>query len=264
MRGDRIAIKTDWLLVALLTLPLAIAVGKWPLLPTSAVFAGFFSLADLSPHFHKAVENVLFVPLGAVVVVFFRLTLGLRVLGLFRPILMAMAFDALGIPISVAFLMFVLVIIVALRSLLTTDHSYSRVAILLSLASALLFAPLMAGDWWHIGWLRDIVFFPVIALCLTCESFAKVLDQEGIGEAAWRTVVTVLAAAVIVSFINFPGVVGLFLRFPELLLVQAGCILLINKYLDLRFFEGANPLAGRFLAGAEEGAAPVQQLSPGE
>jgi hypothetical protein len=264
MRDDRITIRTDWLLVALLTLPLAIAVGKLPMLPTSAAFSGFFSLADLSPHFHKAAENVLFVPLGAVVVVFFRLTLGLRVLGLFRPILVAMAFDVLGIPISVAFLMFVLVIIVAVRSLLTTDHSYSRVAILLSLASALLFVPLMAGSWWHIGWLRDIVFFPVIALCLTCESFAKVLDREGVGEASWRTAVTVLAAAVIVSFINFPGVVRLFLRFPELLLVQAGCILLINKYLDLRLFEGVNPLAARTLAGADEGAAPVGQLSPGE
>ena len=264
MREDHITTRTDWLLVALLTLPLAIVVGKLPLLPTSAVFAGFFSVADLSPQFHKAVENVLFVPLGAVVVVFFRLTLGLRVLGLFRPILMAMAFDVLGIPISVAFLMFVIVIIVAVRSLLTTDHSYSRVAILLSLAAALLFAPLMAGDWWHIGWLRDIVFFPVIALCLTCESFAKVLDSEGIGEAAWRTVVTVLAAAVIAGFVNLPGVVGLFLRFPELLLVQAGCILLINKYLDLRSFEGVNPLAIRALAGADEGAAPVQQLRPGE
>jgi hypothetical protein len=160
--------------------------------------------------------------------------------------------------------MLVLAIIVAARSLLTTDHSYSRVAILLSLASALLFAPLMAGEWWHIGWLRNIVFFPVIALCLTCESFAKVLDGEGIREAAWRTVVTVLAAAVIVSLINFPGLVGLFLRFPELLLVQAGCILLINKYLDLRLFEGGNPVAARTLAVAHEGTAPVQQLSPGE
>ena len=263
MQDTRITTKTDWLLVALLMLPLAVAAAKLPLLPTSAVFAGFFSLADLSPHLHKAAENVLFVPLGAVVVVFFRLTLGLRVLGLFRPILMAMAFDFVGIPISLIFLLLVLVIIVAVRSLLTTDHNYSRVGILLSLASALLFAPLMAGDWWHIGWLRDIVFFPVIALCLTCESFAKVLDQEGIGEAAWRTVVTVLAAAVIVGFIKLPGVVDMFLRFPELLLAQAGCILLINKYLDLRLFEGINPLAAT-LAGADDGAAVTGQLSPGE
>jgi len=96
-------VKRDWLLVALFALPLAIALAKLPMLPTSSVWAGMFSLADLPAQFHKSAENVLFVPLGALVVVLFRLTLGLRVLGLFRPILVAMAFDIIGIPISLAF-----------------------------------------------------------------------------------------------------------------------------------------------------------------
>lgn len=268
IQSARADVKGDWLLVALFALPLAIALAKLPMLPTSTVWAGLFSLADLPAHFHKSAENVLFVPLGALVVVLFRLTLGLRVLGLFRPILVAMAFDSVGIPISLAFLLFVLVVIVVLRSLLTTDHTYSRVAILLSLASALLFAPLMAGEWWHVDWLREIVFFPVIALCLTCESFAKVLDQDGIREAVWRTFTTVVAASVIVSLTSLPGVLELFLRFPELLLVQAGCILLINKYLDLRLFEGANLHAAQStestVGAAAEHAMPVEQLSPGE
>jgi hypothetical protein len=265
IQGACADVKGDWLLVALFVLPLAIALAKLPMFPTSSVWAGVFSLADLPAHFHKSAENVLFVPLGALVVVLFRLTLGLRVLGLFRPILVAMAFDIIGIPISLAFLLFVLIIVV-LRSLLTTDHTYSRVAILLSLASALLFAPLMAGKWWHVDWLREIVFFPVIALCLTCESFAKVLDEDGIREAAWRTFTTVVAAAVIVSLTSLPGVLELFLRFPELLLVQAGCILLINKYLNLRVFEVANPLAAKATvpAGTAEHATPVEELSAGE
>lgn len=36
----------------------------------------------------------------------------------------------------------------------------------------------------------------------------------------------------------------LFLCFPELLLAQTGCILLIANYLDFLIFEEANPLAG--------------------
>jgi len=190
------------------------------------------------------------------------------VLGLFRPILMAMAFDIIGIPISLAFLLFVLVIIVVLRSSLTTDHNYARLAVLLSLASALLFAPLMIGQWWHVTWLREIVFFPIIALCLTCESFANVLDRDGIHEAVWRTFTTVAAAAVIVGLIRLPGVLKLFLGFPELLLVEAGSILLINKYLDFRIYEGANPLAPRTADSAPapdaEQAVPVQPVGPNE
>jgi len=82
----------------------------------------------------------------------------------------------------------------------------------------------------------------------------------------WRTFTTVVAASVIVSLTSLPGVVELFLRFPELLLVQAGCILLINKYLSLRVFEGANPLAAKTTvsAGAAEDAIAVEQLISGE
>lgn len=234
--------KTDWLLVGLFVLPLGVALAKLPMLSTSSISASFVSLTELPAQFHKSAESVVFVSLGAVFVVLFRLTLGVRVLGLLRPILLAMAFDTVSIPISLAFLLFVLLVVVALRPLLKTDHSYARVAVLLSLAAALLFAPLTAGEWWHIAWLREIAFFPVIALCLTCESFAKVLNQNGVREAIWRAFTTVLAALIIVALTSLPGTLELFLRFPELLLVQAGCILLINKYLDFRLLEGVNPL----------------------
>jgi 7 transmembrane helices usually fused to an inactive transglutaminase len=113
------------------------------------------SLSNLPPHFHRAAENVLLVPLGALVVVLFRSTLGLKVLGLFRPP-MAFAFDAIGIPLSLGFLFFVLVIVVGLRSLLTTDHSYC-VAVFVSLTASMLFAPLIVGNWWH-DWLRVRIF----------------------------------------------------------------------------------------------------------
>jgi hypothetical protein len=249
------ATKTDWLLVALLGLPLGVTLAKLPVLPTSAVAGRFFSLADLPMDFHSMAENVLMVPLGALVVVIFRLTFGLRVLGLFRPILIAMAFQVIGIPIATAFLLLALVVVVVLRPLLKTDHNYARLAVLLSLASALLFVPLLAGQWWDLAWLREISFFPVIALCLTCESFAKVLDRDGVREASWRTVTTLAAAVIIVALTSLPGVLPFFLRFPEMLLVQAGGILLINKHLNLRLLEGENPLVVVPLAPSMDAAA---------
>ena len=259
--------QTDWLLLALFAIPLGIAVAKIPGLPTAAVCARFFSLADLPAHFQASIENVLLVPVGAVVVVLFRLTLGIRVLGLFRPILMAMAFEIIGIPVSLTFVLFALVIVVALRPLLNTDHSYSRLAVLLSLAAALLFAPLMVGRWWDISWFRQIALFPVIALCLTCESFAKVLHREGIREAVWRTLTTLFAAGIIVGVMRLPGVTDLFLRFPEFLLAQAGCILLINRCLAFRLFEGANPLEWSFDTAAQIGSqqsGPLDRREPRE
>ena len=240
------AAKPDVLLWLLLVTPLCLSAAKLPLFPTAPLLTNFLSLADVPAHFHGTVKTVLMVTLGALTVVAFRLILGVQVLGLFRPILLAMAFDVIGVPMGTAFLVCALAVIVALRSMLRTDHSYARVAVLLSLVSALLLVPLIIGKWWATAWLMQLALFPVIALCLTCESFAKIMDRQGVAEAVWRAVTTVVVALVITAMTETPGAVALFLRFPELLLVQAACILLINKHLDSRLFEGVNPLRRRW------------------
>jgi hypothetical protein len=231
------------LLAVLLLVPLAFVIGRQPFLPTASFLEAYFSLTDLSGQVRTVVENVLLVPLGALVVVIFRLTLGLQMLGFFRPILLAIAFNIIGIPISVAFLIAVLTFIVLLRPLLRADHNYARLAVMLSIAATLLLIPLIVGNWLQIAWLMKIADFPVIALCLTCESFAKVLDRQGIGEAIWRTLTTVIAAAVITALTSLSGVLDLFLHFPELLMAQAGCIMLIGKHLNIRLFEITKPTA---------------------
>ena len=237
-------IRTEGLLALLFGVPLAIALAKAFLLPPAVAAA--FSLADLPPSLHHAMENVLVVPLGAVLVVFFRLTLGIEVLGLFRPILMAVAFGIVGMPLALGFLLFVLVIIVGLRAPLRDLHAYARVAVLLSIVAALLLVPLFAGKWWGLRWLQELALFPVIALCLTCESFAKVADRHGVREAIWRTVTTVIVAALTYAITSYPGTVTFFLRFPELLLAQAAFILLMTKYLSLRLLE-RSPAGGAMI-----------------
>jgi 7 transmembrane helices usually fused to an inactive transglutaminase len=231
-----------WLMIALFALPLGIALCKLWAPPTSTLFAGLFSLSGLSPQSHAAVQNVLAVPIGALVVVLFRLTLGLQMLGLFRPILLAIAFGAIGVPLSLGFLGVALLGIGLLRPLLTGTHNYARIAALLSLAACLLLSSLMLGRWFDVEWMREAVFFPVIALGLTCEAFAKTVDRCGLQVAAWRTAITILAGLVITALVRAPAVLDVFLRFPEVLLAQAGGILLVDRNLAFRLFEQRNPL----------------------
>ncbi len=229
-------------LSALFVLPLLLVLAKVSGAPGSELISKGLSAADLSPHLRRVAENILLIPLGAVVVVTVRLTLGLKVLGLFRPILLAMAFLEIGVPLGLAFLLPVLALVVTLRPLLRTDHNYARVAVLLSLVASFLMLPLIVGHSLNIAWLQRLAGFPIIALCLTCESFAKVSDAEGSREAVWRAFTTVVSAILIMAIAHIRGVVELFLRFPELLLAQAGCVLLINKHLNLRLWDGFNPL----------------------
>src|SRR5262245_65326800 len=77
-------------------------VGKWSALPTSDILRQHVSLIDVSPGSRRTVENIMLVPIGALAVVFVRLTLGIRVLGPFRSFLLAFAFITTGILIGVA------------------------------------------------------------------------------------------------------------------------------------------------------------------
>jgi uncharacterized protein with transglutaminase domain len=242
-RKPKIAPRADWLLAILVVAPLVLMIGKLPGLPTAELLGQVLSLADLSSASRKLVSTILFVPVGAMVVVLFHFTLGLKVLGLFRPILIAIAFSAIGVPISVAGLVAVLGAIAFVRPLLKDAPYYARVPILLSLVAAMLLGSLMVGKWGHLVWLEEIAYFPVIALCLTCESFAKVLDKHGVHEAAWQTAMTVIAAFAISTITSASGFMGFMLRFPELLILEAGVVLLVARHLAFRLFANRNPLA---------------------
>ena len=240
-----IALPPDLLLFVLLTFPLAVSLAKLPVFPGAATIAGSISIADLPNNLRKIAEEIFFIPLGALVVVAFRLALGLRVLGLFRPILLALAFATIGVPLGLGILIPVLLFVLLLRPPLTNGHDYTRIAVLLSLVAVLLLLPLVVGTRWDLGWLQRSAHFPLIALCLTSESFAKTVDRDGIPEALWRALTTTFAAIVIVVLCRLTEAWELFLRFPELLLTQAGCVLLIQKHLNFRFWEGINPLIPR-------------------
>src|ERR1035437_1561623 len=105
------------LLALLLLAPALVIIGKSSTLRTSEWLWQWCSFAHHPAAVTHRLEYVLFVPLGAVAVVFFRLTLGVRLLGPFRSILIAVAFQMTGILLGLLLLVAIIGIIVALRPL---------------------------------------------------------------------------------------------------------------------------------------------------
>jgi hypothetical protein len=210
---------------------------------------------------HGHVEFILFVPLSAVVVSFFRLTLGVPVLSLFRPILVAVAFRTIGIPLGLAFLALVLGAVFLMRPLLRGAHYYSRVPVQLSVVAIFLVVPLFLGKFWHEDSLRQLAYFPVISLCLIGESFTKTLDRKGPAAAIWPTVNTVLIGMLISAVAGIPGALHLLLRFPELLILQPGVVLLIGEFLRFELLKGRSFLP-HALTSVENAPAPATPAPP--
>jgi hypothetical protein len=216
---------------ALLVAPLAITFLRATDSHVADWLNATLTLAHARGPLHHHLQQMLFVPLSAVVVALFRLTLGLRVVGLFRPILLALAFHATGIGPGLALLALALICISAVHPLLRGAHSYSRLAIVLTLVSALLAAGAMVQ--------QALAAFPLIALCLTCEMFANKLRYQGIAEALARTMATLAPAIVIALISGIPGFLEWLLRHPEMLAAEIAAVLIIDGWLNLRLLSAA-------------------------
>ena len=224
-------------------LPLLVVIGKWSVLPTCSLFERVFSLTDIPEKMNSRVAYILFVPFGATLVVFFRLVLGIRLLGPFRSILIAIAFQITGILPGLVFLALVVGVVVFIRPQIKAIRLpyFARVSVILSAVASIMILVLLSGAWLDIESLCRLAYFPIIALCLTGEGFARTLSKEGLKSAVWRGVATVLVAVIITFFSQIDGLRSMFLYYPELLICQIGCIVVIAEFFDLRLLSFLNP-----------------------
>jgi len=239
--------KQKLVLGLLFIVPLLVVVGKWSVLPTSDFFLHVFSLADIPENMQNRVAYILFVPFGATLVVFFRLVLGIRLLGPFRSILIAVAFQITGVLFGLIFLVAVISIVVIIRPFVKAIRLpyFARVSVILSAVASVMIIALLSSAWWDIEWLSRVVYFPIVVLCLTGEGFARTLSREGVRSALWRGTMTALVAVLITLLSQINGFRNLFLYLPELLIVQIGCIVAIAEFFDLRLLAWLNPPAAK-------------------
>jgi len=249
------------LAAVLFIVPLAIMLGKWSAMPTSEFLTQWCSLATLPENVQQGARHILFVPLGAVLIVLCRLTLGIRVLGPFRSILLAVAFQVTGVVWGLVFLTAIMAIVVAARPLLRFFRMpyFGRVSSILSVVAAVMVLGLLAGAWVGMAPLHLVASLPIVVLCLMGEGLAKTLAREGPRSALWRGAMTAIVAVAIALLSEIPGFRELLLRYPELLILQIGCVVVIAKLLNLRLLEWVNPKVKKRRARTVKAAAKVVQ-----
>lgn len=236
--------QTAWIVIAALVLISAASiVYKCTALPGSDIYAYTLSF-DALPHDmrHRAV-HLLVAPIGALVVVFFRLTLGIRVLGPFRSVLLAVAFEMTGIAVGLVAFSVVVFAIVALRPLykrLRLAYFGRSAAMLASVAGILVFC-MLGGLALGVSAIEHLAFFPVVVMTLTGEAFANTYRREGTKSAVWRTSMTALVGVVITLLTAPTTVRQALLYFPEITLLCLAGILVIGTSCKFRVLQAMNP-----------------------
>jgi 7 transmembrane helices usually fused to an inactive transglutaminase len=233
---------TVWIIAALCIAPLLLILYKHSKLAGADVVGRVFSLTDFAASSSR-VTYVLFVPIGAVLIVFLRTVLGIRVLGPFRSILLALAFQMTGIMVGTLFLAITIMVIAGLRPLLESLRlgNYARVSTILSAVSLMIIATFIIGHWYGIESLQQAVHFPIVVLCLTGDGFVNTLRREGALSALWRGGMTAAAAIALTLLASVEGITNLLLAYPELTLVEIALLIVMSQYFAFRLFEKWNP-----------------------
>jgi len=188
-------------------------------------------------------NSILLVPLGGLMVVFIRLTLGIRMLGPFRPILIAIGLDGAGIVVGLTFFVLVLVVMLLIQPRLRGHKLpyFARLTILVSVVVLLEIAMVVAGNALDIEALVRTMYFPIVVLCLASEGFARVLTEEGRASAIWRAATTMGAAVLIQLVHEIPGLFELQLEYPEVVLALIGAIIIVGRGMNVRWLDPLNP-----------------------
>jgi hypothetical protein len=237
-----------WRFLALMLIPaVLIALGRTEGLPTAAFLAHHASLTATPRGLQHTVTDILFVPIGALIVVIFRLTLGVSLLGPFRSILLAFAFLTTGIALGLAFLTGTILILVLARPMIKALRLpyFGRVSVMISAVALVMVVAILASGWLRSPSLLNLSHFPIVVLVLVGEKVAVTLKREGARSGIWRAATTALVAVVVTAIASIPGLDRVLLGHPELLLVEIALIVVVSTTCAWRLLANLNPVPRR-------------------
>lgn len=198
-----------------------------------------FSLFALPGSQQNAFKQILLIPIGVLVVVILRILVGIRTMGTFMPVLLALAF--IETTLLSGLIMFLVIIfsglfirfyLSRLRLLLVARIS-AVIIVVIAIMSVMSIVSYKLG----ISQVLTVTFFPMIILSWTIERMSILWDESGGREVLIQGSGSLLVAFFAYFAMNNALVAYLFFNFPELLLVILAMIILIGRYTGYRVTE---------------------------
>jgi hypothetical protein len=196
-------------------------------------------LGNLPLQTQSVYAALLLVPVGAFLLVFMRNVIGVRALGTFMPVLIALAFRETGLLGGL--LLFSLVVAIGLmfrfylerlRLLLVPRLSaVLTIVVLLMLGLSMLSQKLG----WEVG--LSVGLFPMVILAMVIERMSIIWEERGAHEAMIEGLGSTVIAILTFLLMGLEVVQYLVFVFPELLLVVLGLTIAMGRYSGYRVSE---------------------------
>ncbi|MBD3639486.1 MAG: inactive transglutaminase family protein [Marinobacter sp.] len=200
---------------------------------------GFLSFYELPIEEQSMFRMLLLLPLGALIVAFMRMVIGIRTSGTFMPVLIAVAFvQTTLVPGLIAFLS-VVAIGLLMRGYLSSLNLLlvSRISALIILVIFITAGLSIIGYQMGFNTGMTVTFFPMVIIAWTIERMSILWEEEGVREVMIQGSGSLFVAICAYLVMSAPLAGHLTFNFPELHLVILGFILLMGQYTGYKLTE---------------------------
>ncbi|MGO1462335.1 MAG: inactive transglutaminase family protein [Marinobacter sp.] len=200
---------------------------------------GFLSFYELPIEEQSMFRMLLLLPLGALVVAFMRIVIGIRTSGTFMPVLIAVAFvQTTLVPGLVAFLS-VVSIGLLMRGYLSSLNLLlvSRISALIILVIFITAGLSVFGYQMGFNTGMTVTFFPMVIIAWTIERMSILWEEESGKEVLIQGSGSLFVAICAYLLMSAPLAGHLTFNFPELHFAVLGLILLMGQYTGYKLTE---------------------------
>ena len=197
---------------------------------------GIFEQVGISQDLLKI---ILMIPLGALVVVFFRNVIGVETFGTFLPALIAAAARETGLMWGLVGFVLIILISSSVRKVLDWMqllHS-PKMAIMLTIVVIVMMSMTVISVHFNLFELAHVSLFPIAILAITAERFAIIESEQGSMKAFRITLTTIVVISACYAVMDSLFLQSMILAFPEMLLVVIALNLWLGKWIGMRVTE---------------------------
>jgi len=198
-----------------------------------------YSLLRLPIQTQSVYQVLLLIPIGAFFMVLLRNVIGIKTVGTFLPVLVALAFRETRLVAGLILFVSVVAVGVGLRFLMDRLRllMVPRLAAVLVIVVLCLLAISVLSYRLGLEMGLSVALFPIVILTISIERVSILWEEVGPREALQQSLGTLLVAAVAYLIMGLDTVEYLVFVFPELLLVVLAGILILGRYTGYRLLE---------------------------